>query len=116
MLLHRDIRGNSLPPRTVCLTYDDGPGPQTMELARYLRGQRVRACFFVMGRHAAQFPDVMTCLRECGHLVGSHTYSHPGLVDFALAGGDVVGEIATTHEIIKPYLSSTKVFLRPPYG
>ncbi len=34
----------------------------------------------------------MMCLRECGHIIGNHTYNHPGLVDFALAGGDVVGE------------------------
>src|SRR5438270_4764671 len=58
----------------------------------------------------------MACLGAWGHLVGNHTYSHPGFVDFALAGGDVVGEIVATHRVIEPYLSGTKVYLRPPYG
>jgi peptidoglycan/xylan/chitin deacetylase (PgdA/CDA1 family) len=116
MFLHRDIRGTSLPPRTVCLTYDDGPGPETMAVARYLYRHDISACFFVMGKHAAQFPATMTRLRDWGHIVGNHTYSHPGLVDFALAGGDVVGEVVATHEIIEPYLTGDKVFLRPPYG
>ena len=97
MFFHQEIRGNSLPPRTVCLTYDDGPGPSTRELAWYLYQERIPACFFVMGKHAAQYADTMASLRSWGHLVGNHTYSHPGLVDFALAGGDVVGEIVATH-------------------
>src|SRR5437870_956694 len=111
MFLDRDICGVSLPPRTVCLTYDDGPGPQTMEVARYLYRRHIAACFFVMGQHAAQFPATMARLRDWGHIVGNHTHSHPGLVDFALAGGDIAGEIAITHEIIKPYVVGETIFL-----
>ena len=116
MFLHHGITGESLPARTVCLTYDDGPGPHTEDIARYLRDQRIPACFFVMGKHADEHPDVMESLRECGHLIGNHTYSHPGLVDFALAGGDVVSEIAAGHQAIKAYIAGERVYLRPPYG
>lgn len=43
------ITGVDLPPRTVVLTYDDGPDDYTLELARYLRESGVAATFFVNG-------------------------------------------------------------------
>jgi peptidoglycan/xylan/chitin deacetylase (PgdA/CDA1 family) len=116
MFFHRDIKGNKLPPGTVCFTYDDGPGPRTLELARYLFDQRVPATFFVLGRHVEQYPDVLPRLREWGHLIGSHTYSHPGLVSLVLEGGDVLGELARTDRLIRPYLDDDVIFFRPPYG
>src|SRR5207302_1138327 len=51
-----------------------------------------------------------------GHILGSHTYSHPGLVALADAGGDVIGEITRTEELLRPNIRSTVIYLRPPYG
>jgi peptidoglycan/xylan/chitin deacetylase (PgdA/CDA1 family) len=49
-----------LPPHTVALTFDDGPGPRTAELARLLREQGVPGTFFVLGesieRHRPSTP------------------------------------------------------------
>ena len=124
MFFDRDIKGDRLPPKTLCLTYDDGPGetagdgpgPRTRELGRYLAEQGVRATFFVVGRSAERHPDILAQLRDWGHLVANHTYSHAGLVSLALAGGDVVEEIARADEVIRPYVSSDVVFCRAPYG
>ena len=38
-----------LPPHCVALTFDDGPGPRSAELARLLRDEGVPATFFVLG-------------------------------------------------------------------
>jgi hypothetical protein len=38
------------------------------------------------------------------------------LVSLARSGGDLVGEIARTDEVISPYVSSEVKFLRAPYG
>jgi peptidoglycan/xylan/chitin deacetylase (PgdA/CDA1 family) len=124
MFFDRDIKGNRLPPKTLCLTYDDGPGetagdgpgPRTPELARYLAEQGIRATFFVVGRRAERHPDILAQLRDGGHLVGNHTYSHPGLVSLALSGGDVVAEVARGDEVIRPYVSGGVVYFRAPYG
>jgi peptidoglycan/xylan/chitin deacetylase (PgdA/CDA1 family) len=116
MFYHHDIKGDRLPRGTVCLTYDDGPGPHTRELGRYLFEEQIAATFFVMGRHAQTQRDILAQLRDWGHLIGNHTYSHPGLVSLALAGGDVVGELKRTDDIIRPYVSSEAVLFRPPYG
>jgi peptidoglycan/xylan/chitin deacetylase (PgdA/CDA1 family) len=112
----QDIKGHRLPPQTLCLTYDDGPGADTLELGHYLHEEGVAATFFVMGRHAEERADVLRRWQAWGHLLANHTYSHPGLVALALAGGDVVGELIKTDEIIRPFVASQVTLLRPPYG
>jgi peptidoglycan/xylan/chitin deacetylase (PgdA/CDA1 family) len=116
MFYHRDINGNGLPPGTVCFTYDDGPGPDTLELGRYLFEQQVPATFFVLGRHVEEYPDVLPRLREWDHLIGNHTYSHPGLVSLVLEGGAAAGELERTGRLIRPYQGGDVVFFRAPYG
>lgn len=124
MLFHIDIKADGLPDRTVCLTYDDGPGastgegpgPRTAELGEYLHSRRIPATFFVIGRHAENDRDLLARLVGWGHLIGNHTYSHPGLANLAATGGDVIGEIARTDEIIAPFVGAGVTFLRPPYG
>jgi peptidoglycan/xylan/chitin deacetylase (PgdA/CDA1 family) len=124
MFFDRDIKGNRLPPKTLCLTYDDGPGetagdgpgPHTRALARSLFEQGVPATFFLVGARAARHPDILRDLCAWGHLVANHTYSHPGLVQLALSGGDVVEELARTEEVIRPHVAGDVVFVRAPYG
>jgi peptidoglycan/xylan/chitin deacetylase (PgdA/CDA1 family) len=119
-----DIKGDRLPPGTVCLTYDDGPGesdgdgpgPHTRELGRYLRDEGIAAAFFVVGRHAERHRDSVAALHAWGHLVGNHTESHPGLVALAESGGDVVGELERTEAILRPIAPSPWRFFRAPYG
>lgn len=53
MFYHHDINGADLPLGTISLTYDDGPGKDTIQLARYLGDEQVRATFFVVGQHVS---------------------------------------------------------------
>src|SRR3954447_25608273 len=124
MFFDLDIKADRLPPKTICLTYDDGPGetpgpgpgPRTRALGRYLCEQGIQATFFMLGRHVEAYPNIPHELRECGHLVGNHTYSHPGLVALATSGGDVVGEIARADALISAAVAEPITFLRAPYG
>src|SRR3954469_12659212 len=124
MLLHADIKGSDLPERTLCLTYDDGPGesdgdgagPKTAELGEYLCREGIRATFFVIGAHAEKYPHALRSLVRQGHTIGNHTYSHPGLVAVAERGGDVVAELARTDEIIREFTGVKPRFFRAPYG
>lgn len=124
MFLHHGLYGACLPERTVCLTYDDGPGetdgdgpgPHTTELGRFLHDEGIRATFFVMGQHARQHSQTLQRLHDWGHIIANHTYSHPGLVRFVLEGGDVVAELLRTHDLIAPYSNGGPLYFRPPYG
>jgi peptidoglycan/xylan/chitin deacetylase (PgdA/CDA1 family) len=57
VLTSGQLNGNALPARTVVLTYDDGPDEHTLELARYLNENGVRATFFVNGRRFCKTVD-----------------------------------------------------------
>jgi peptidoglycan/xylan/chitin deacetylase (PgdA/CDA1 family) len=116
MFFDKDLKGTDLPPKTLSLTYDDGPGPDTLELGRYLHTEGISATFFIMGRHAEDRGDVLAQLSAWGHCLGNHTYSHPGLVALAEAGGDVVAEIARTDALLRPHAAPPAVYLRAPYG
>ncbi|HEX5272363.1 MAG TPA: polysaccharide deacetylase family protein [Gemmataceae bacterium] len=116
MLIDGDIKGTDLPAKTLCLTYDDGPGPHTRELGRYLADEGISAAFFVVGRHAEGREDVLRDLRDGGHLIGNHTYSHAGLITLWKTGGDVVEEVARADAVIRPFVREGPVLLRPPYG
>ncbi len=116
MFFDTDLHAGPLPPRTLCLTYDDGPGPQTGDLADFLYRLGIRAAFFVLGEHACTQQDTLRRMARAGHLIGNHTWSHPGLVKLVREGGDVIGEVARTAELIRPFVGDGPILFRPPYG
>ena len=125
MLFDFDLRGDALPARTLCLTFDDGPGqtpgdgpgPKTIDLGLYLAECEIAATFFVVGSHVRANPGIVARLRAMGHLVGNHTDTHPVLAKFLRAGGDVTAEIAQADLAIgSPSAEGRITFLRAPYG
>src|ERR671935_234903 len=64
--------------RNFALTFDDGPGPYTVELARVLRRHHARATFFVIGSRVGLFPDGTRAAARVG-VLGNHTWSHAHL-------------------------------------
>jgi peptidoglycan/xylan/chitin deacetylase (PgdA/CDA1 family) len=61
--------------KIVYLTFDDGPGPDTIRLLDTLKKYDVKATFFVTcGR--AQYRDAIKRAYDEGHTIGLHTCSH----------------------------------------
>lgn len=61
----------------VSITFDDGPNPDaTPRILDTLREEGVRATFFVLGRHADQWPDLVRRMADEGHQLGNHGYWH----------------------------------------
>lgn len=118
------INGTSMPDRTVCLTFDDGPGetavpgpgPRTTDLAEYLSAQGVPATFFMVGKYASDLPGAMSEVESLGHLVANHTYDHPNVEQFNGLGGDVVGQVSRTDALIRNWIDAPVSLFRPPYG
>jgi thioesterase domain-containing protein len=100
-----------LPPRTVALTFDDGPGPRTAELARLLRDQGVPGTFFVLGESIEKHREALAVIRDCGHVIGLHADRHRPF----RSAEHAAQELARCAGRITEYLSGTTWF-RPPYG
>lgn len=96
----------------VALTFDDGPHPEfTAELLRILKLFDAKATFFMVGRIAAQYPEIVKMVADQGHAIGNHSLTHvkfPGL-----ASKERRAEIEQCARILHPY--SAKLF-RPPFG
>jgi peptidoglycan/xylan/chitin deacetylase (PgdA/CDA1 family) len=68
----------ALQDHEVVLTFDDGPSPTTTkQVLDALRSECVKATFFLIGRNAEAYPDLVKREIREGHTVGSHSWSHP---------------------------------------
>jgi len=122
MFFSNGINGNDLPDKTVCLTFDDGPGetkqpqgpgPRTLELAQFLASQTIAATFFVLGERVETHRDIVQGVAHLHQLIGNHTCSHPALQD--KSGKFAADQIIRTEHALSGIPGVVKLF-RPPYG
>lgn len=104
----------TLPPKQLALTFDDGPGANTIAIAEFLRDQGIRATFFVVGKHIVQHPDVVANVKSLGHLIGNHTNTHPIL--FKLTKQQKIEELLATDRLIEHVIANEPFLFRAPYG
>ncbi|MBB4893447.1 peptidoglycan/xylan/chitin deacetylase (PgdA/CDA1 family) [Streptomyces olivoverticillatus] len=92
----------------ILLSLDDWPysdPDRAVRIGAQLQAKGVRAAFFLINRYASQYPQIVSTLRQQGHWVGNHTYSHRNLP--GLSEDEVQDEISRgVHGNL----------LRPPYG
>jgi peptidoglycan/xylan/chitin deacetylase (PgdA/CDA1 family) len=71
----------------VVITFDDGPLPpwsdRTLDI---LTAQCVKATFFIIGKMARQYPEVVRREYEAGETIGTHSQDHP--LNFEKLAGD----------------------------
>lgn len=60
----------------VYLTFDDGPGENTIDILDILDQYNVKATFFVVGTEASKFPELVQEIVDRGHTLAMHSYSH----------------------------------------
>lgn len=101
--------------KLLALTYDDGPNdPHTLRLLDVLARHQVKATFFLIGRYVAQRPDIVRRIKDGGHAIGNHTYTHPLLI-FA-SSAQLRRELDDTDKAIAGAIGSHDGLFRPPYG
>ena len=117
-----------LPPRTILLTFDDGPHrTYTARVLDILKRYEIKAVFFQVGQNLAgpsgaasstvRDPALISRMLEEGHSIANHTYTHPLLPR--------LDELAVTDEIDRTeamlnlaagdHPGRARLF-RPPYG
>jgi len=62
----------------IVITFDDGPlPPRSTQVLDILEHECVKATYFLIGKMARNFPDTVRRIRDAGHTIGTHSYSHP---------------------------------------
>jgi polysaccharide deacetylase len=100
--------------RQVVLTFDDGPTELTPLFLDLLNRYEVKAIFFCIGRQIAQYPQIVQRIKNEGHLIGNHTYSHIPQNCFASTAA-MTQEIQQTDALLAQ-LGIVTPYFRPPYG
>jgi peptidoglycan-N-acetylglucosamine deacetylase len=98
--------------RSFALTFDDGPGPYTVTLARVLRRGHARATFFVVGSRVELFPSGARAAARIG-VLGNHTWSHAHLRTLSPAAAR--RELVETQSAVGRVVGSVPRLFRPPY-
>ncbi|MFZ6646608.1 polysaccharide deacetylase family protein [Undibacterium sp. TJN25] len=121
-----EIFGAGLPPKTVVLSFDDGPHPRyTAEIAAILKQYNVPGVFFEVGKNIgsvnAQGKETLGSnakisrdLLAAGYALGNHSYSHALLSK--QTGDSLHNEITQTDQLLRAVDSKRAPLFRFPYG
>ena len=107
------VRGGD--PSVVLLTFDDGPSvPYTGQVLDILRAHGVKATFFLCGASAERYPELVRRIRDEGHEIGNHTWSHPYL--YLASRAMMAAEIDRTQDLLEKITGARPIWFRPPFG
>ncbi|MCF6460061.1 polysaccharide deacetylase family protein [Clostridium sp. Cult3] len=109
------VKSGTKNKKVVALTFDDGPHPRyTEDILNILDEYDIKATFFVLGKLAETYPDIIKRQWEEGHEIGNHTYSH---IDAKNASKEkLLEEYKKTQDIIYSITKYEPKVFRPPYG
>ena len=63
--------------KVMYLTFDDGPSSKTTnQILDILKKYNIKATFFVLGKNAEKYPELIERMAKEGHAIGNHSYSH----------------------------------------
>lgn len=104
----------------IVLTFDDGPSPGlTDKVLAALSAECVKATFFMVGRNAAEHPEMVRKIARLGHTIGYHSWDHPHLNKLPLdqAEADINQGIAAVEKALHGTASTvpSTPFFRFPY-
>jgi peptidoglycan-N-acetylglucosamine deacetylase len=103
--------------KQVALSFDNGPDAAvTPHVLDILRGNGIRATFFVVGRklETEEGQALMARAHDEGHWIGNHTYSHSVPLGRMRDGEAAVAEIERTSALIGPVQHPSRLFR--PFG
>jgi len=99
----------------IALTFDDGPhAGATEKLLSLLEKEQVPATFFVVGKMAERYPELVRRISDSGHEVSNHTYNHYSMT--SLEPHQALDELRRTRLLIRDLTGHDTPYYRPPGG
>jgi polysaccharide deacetylase family sporulation protein PdaB len=101
--------------KVIALTFDDGPNPKfTPDILQSLKQYNAKATFFVSGRSAEYYPNLVKQEVFEGHEVANHAYSHPKI--WKLSNEQIKKEIDKTQQVVISVTGKKTTLFRPIGG
>ena len=101
--------------KEIALTFDDGPNPAfTAKVLDLLKELDIKASFFLVGSEIKKNAVLARRIKEEGHGVCNHTYSHRTVRDLSL--NMWLDEIRQTNGQLATLGHNGVVLVRPPHG
>jgi peptidoglycan/xylan/chitin deacetylase (PgdA/CDA1 family) len=99
--------------RVVALTLDDAPSRETGKILDILKTYGAKATFFVIGSHAAEFPELVQRIHDEGHEVGNHMCRDEPTISLPIS--EVRPQLARVESLLPDNKGGAKYF-RPGSG
>lgn len=110
-----EVRRQFSGEKQIALTFDDGPhSTYTNQLLDGLRERGIHVTFFLLGENIDGKEAVIRQMKEDGHLIGNHGFTHVQMSKESLE--NACGQIEETNQKIEEITGQRPEYLRPPYG
>ena len=101
--------------KKIAITFEDGPHPlYTPLILDTLKSRDTLATFFLMVIRAKEYSELTQRIYEEGHLIGTHSWSHPQLNRLTLES--VQTQLSKANDTIRDITGFMPFLYRPPYG
>lgn len=102
--------------KVLALTFDDGPDPEnTPQILEILKQHGINATFFVIGKKIQGAEALLKKIKEEGHILANHSFSHSYFFDF-YSTKKVTADLQCANQAIHEVVGVTPRLFRPPYG
>lgn len=110
------VRSGPVERQAIALTFNVDWGEELLPvILSVLKANEVRATFFITGRWAKKFPELVQQIASQGHEVGNHGFSHPHVDNLNQAANQQ--EIKQTEALLRKLAGPLAAPLyAPPYG
>jgi peptidoglycan-N-acetylglucosamine deacetylase len=102
--------------KEIAISFDDGPVTNyTPQILQLLKAENVKATFFCIGSRIAGNETILRQIKEEGHIIGNHSYSHHFWFDM-FSAKKMQGDLQQMDEEMKRVTGLRPKLFRPPYG
>jgi peptidoglycan/xylan/chitin deacetylase (PgdA/CDA1 family) len=102
--------------KEIAISFDDGPATSyTPEILQLLKQENINATFFCIGNRIAGNEHILRQIKEDGHIIGNHSYSHHFWFDMFPAK-KMQEDLQLMDDEMERVTGLRPKLFRPPYG
>lgn len=102
--------------KEIAISFDDGPAVKyTPGILQVLKDENIKASFFCIGNRIAGNENILKQIKEEGHIIGNHSFSHHFWFDLYSAK-KMQQDLVQMNAEMKRVTGLTPKLFRPPYG